>query len=499
MPMVEEQFIKILKEGEENAEQYGKEIFFLCDDTECVEKTNDGYKKCSICWGYYEDNSSNDIFFPGFWDQVENSCIICHMSTDKLIQLKSTGEYMCKGGCDDGEESSVEEEDGGESSVEEEEDGGESSVEEEDGGESFVEEEDGGESSVEEEDGGESSVEEEEDGGESYVEEEEDGGFEEEEDGGISPAEYTNTLVQYLTNENNHYDYTLKKCVYDWYVMKKCSDSNFWRNMSENNASGFLFNNLYHIQQLLCSSFYGEFEKYEGHGEVIELFINVLECEYPRKHIDWFLVASNDNPKAVKLIEENIHKLTNPSEWDCLSSNKNAIHIIEKNMDKVEEHNTWDSLCKNPAALEILSHHRDKCNNRSLCENPNPEILKLIDIDMLGDDEWMELFSNPSARFIFENHMDKLTQPISHALFVNSNVIDLIEKMLEGKKIEHLQLQSLCSNKNAAHLINKHLHMLKESDLYNLNTNPGAIDILEQNPHLIRGFILENPAIFEKK
>lgn len=434
--MVEAQFIKILKEGEENAEQYGKEVFFLCDDTECVEKTNDGYKKCSICWGYYEDNSSNDIFFPGFWDQVENSCIICHMSTDKLIQLKSTGEYMCKGGCDDGEESSVEEEDGG---------------------------------------------------------------FEEEEDSGISPAEYTNTLVQYLTNENNHYDYTLKKCVYDWYVIKKCSDSNFWRNMSENNASGFLFNNLYHIQQLLCSSFYGEFEKYEGHGEVIELFINVLECEYPRKHIDWFLVASNDNPKAVKLIEENIHKLTNPSEWDCLSSNKNAIHIIEKNMDKVEEHNTWDSLCKNPAALEILSHHRDKCNNRSLCENPNPEILKLIDIDMLGDDEWMELFSNPSARFIFENHMDKLTQPISHALFVNSNVIDLIEKMLEGKKIEHLQLQSLCSNKNAAHLINKHLHMLKESDLYNLNTNPGAIDILEQNPHLIRGFILENPAIFEKK
>ena len=71
--------------------------------------------------------------------------------------------------------------------------------------------------------------------------------------------------------------------------------------------------------------------------------------------------------------------------------------------------------------------------------------------------------------------------------------------MLEGKKIEHLQMQSLCSNKNAAHLINKHLHMLKESDLYNLNTNPGAIDILEQNPHLIRGFILENPAIFEKK
>ena len=90
--------------------------------------------------------------------------------------------------------------------------------------------------------------------------------------------------------------------------------------------------------------------------------MNVVENDYPRMRIDWHLLALNEHPKVVKLIEANLNKL-DYREWNCLSLNKNAIHILEENIDKIEEYDLWDNICMNSAAIELLMNHRDKYNS----------------------------------------------------------------------------------------------------------------------------------------
>ena len=431
--MEEEDFMRLLMNGEEDAKKYTKDTYLICVDTPCVEQnTNDAFEKCKICYGYYEDNGINDILFLNFWDKHENFCGVCNMYSKNLVQMKSTGEYLCKNGCDESDDEEEEEEE------------------------------------------------------------------EEEEDEHDRNERYVSMLLRYLTKEENHYKYKLKKSVYEWYVRSKCTGNDFWCSMGENDSSGFLLNNLYHIQQLICANYNDDFEKYEGHGDIMELFINIIENDYPRIRIDWYLLALNEHPKVVKLIEANLDKL-DYREWNCLSTNKNAIHIIEANIDKVEEYDTWDSLCMNPAAIEILTNHQDKYNNYQLCINSNPDILKMVDINSLDEDDWSVLFSNSSARFIFENHMDKLTESISSSLFSNTNAIDLIEKYLEENEIRASQLSELCSNVNAIHLLKNYIHILRKQDIYVLNQNPAALDLLEEHPYLMNSFVLLNPGIFEAK
>ena len=69
----------------------------LCRNEDCVaEKTDEYDEKCGICPGYYKDDGLNDILF--IEEEPNNgtgSCDLCK-STDDVVQMKSTGQYMVK-------------------------------------------------------------------------------------------------------------------------------------------------------------------------------------------------------------------------------------------------------------------------------------------------------------------------------------------------------------------------------------------------------------------
>ena len=327
---------------------------------------------------------------------------------------------------------------------------------------------------------------------------------------------YTDSLIHYLANENNHYKYKMKKWVCDWFfeVYKKnfkaewsWPEDTFWKAISENKSSGFFMNNRHHFKLLLFFANFNEYEKNEDYGDSMEVFTKIIENEYERNYVEWNYIAGNSHPKVVELTEKNMDKLNMAAHWHCLCGNKNAIHIIEKNIDKVNEFNTWRSLTDNTGALNILNKYiqQDVINNSYkidhsyLCMNEDPEILRLVNLDYLDSKDWKNILCNPGARFIIKNNMDKLTKENRHYLFENPSVIDLIEKEIEKDELNEECIKALCSNVNACHLIEKYLDKLSESAIYKLNKNPSAMDILEKNPSLITSEIFENTAIFEKK
>ena len=327
---------------------------------------------------------------------------------------------------------------------------------------------------------------------------------------------YTDALINYLVDENNHYKYKMKKWVRDWYyeVYKNnfkeewsWSEDTFWKAISENKSSGFFMNNRHHFKLLLFFANFNEYEKNEDYGDSLELFTKIIENEYPRNYVEWNYIAGNIHPKAVELTEKNMDKLNKAAHWHCLCGNKNAIHIIEKNIDKVNDFNTWISLTENTGALNILNKYiqQDVINNSYkidhsyLCMNEDPEILRLVNINYLYPKDWKYIFCNPSARFIIEKNMDKLTKENRHYLFENPSVIDLIEKEIEKEELNEECIEALCSNVNACHLIEKYIDKLSDEAIYNLNKNISALDLLEKNPNLICSEILSNAAIFEEK
>ena len=327
---------------------------------------------------------------------------------------------------------------------------------------------------------------------------------------------YTDALINYLVDENNHYKYKMKKWVRDWYfeVYKKnfegewsWPEDTFWRAISENNSSGFFMNNRHHFKLLLFFANFNEYEKNEDYGDSMEVFTKIIENEYERNNVEWNYIAGNSHPKAVELTEKNMDKLNMAAHWHCLCGNKNAIHIIEKNIDKVNEFNTWRSLTDNTGALNILNKYiqQDVINNSYkidhsyLCWNKDPEILRLVNLNYLFPNDWKFILSNPGARFIIKNNMEKITKDNRQYLFENPSVIDLIEKEIEKEELNDECIEALCSNINACHLIEKYIDKLSDQAICKLNKNPSAMGILERNPSLITSDILENKAIFEEK
>ena len=78
--------------------------------------------------------------------------------------------------------------------------------------------------------------------------------------------------------------------------------------------------------------------------------------------------------------------------------------------------------------------------------NKDPEILRLVNSDYLDSKDWKNVLSNPGARFIIKNNMDKLTKENRHYLFENPSVIDLIEKEIEKDELNEECIKALCSN-----------------------------------------------------
>mgnify|MGYP001151480888 CR=1 FL=1 len=78
----------------------------LCKNEDCVAIQDDEFtEKCSICDGYYADDGLNDILFI---EETPNnktgSCDLCKKTTN-IVQMKSTGQFICQNACDESEDS----------------------------------------------------------------------------------------------------------------------------------------------------------------------------------------------------------------------------------------------------------------------------------------------------------------------------------------------------------------------------------------------------------
>ena len=84
----------------------------LCKNEDCVAIQNEEFtEKCSICPGYYADDGLNDILF--IEENPNNrfgTCDLCKTTTN-IVQMKSTGQYICQNVCDEDDEDDDEDDD----------------------------------------------------------------------------------------------------------------------------------------------------------------------------------------------------------------------------------------------------------------------------------------------------------------------------------------------------------------------------------------------------
>ena len=152
--------------------------------------------------------------------------------------------------------------------------------------------------------------------------------------------------------------------------------------------------------------------------EKIQMEKNMPSSEYELledcEKINWSSLS--ENPEAIKLLEENRHKIV----WLNLSSNHSpkAIKLLQ---DQVEYENglskaqyaklsnkiSWRFLSSNPIAIDILAVNNNRIVWAALSNNPNP---KAIDILNANQDkiDWDVLSGNPNAIDILEANQDKI-------------------------------------------------------------------------------------------
>ena len=146
--------------------------------------------------------------------------------------------------------------------------------------------------------------------------------------------------------------------------------------------------------------------------------------KYPEK-IDWSRIVYNTNPEAIRIIEQNLDKI---SSFVYLSENENAIHIIEPNLHKI--HN-WIFLSKNKKAMHILEKNLDKVNWKTFSENPSAIDILLENLDKVC---YNRLSKNPA---IFEYDYQGLKD---HCGIYRE---ELIKKTMHPSRIQKLLEQGI--------------------------------------------------------
>jgi hypothetical protein len=152
--------------------------------------------------------------------------------------------------------------------------------------------------------------------------------------------------------------------------------------------------------------------------------------KYPEK-IDWSMIVYNTNPDAIRIIEQNLDKI---SSFVYLSDNEIALHIIEKNLDKIHD---WIFLSKNKKAMHILEKNLDKVNWKTFSENEAAIDILLKNLDKVC---YNRLSKNPA---IFEYDYQGLKERCDiyrEELMKKTMHPSRIQKLLEqGIEIEELE------------------------------------------------------------
>ena len=153
------------------------------------------------------------------------------------------------------------------------------------------------------------------------------------------------------------------------------------------------------ILEIKKPEYFDLFEKYlEKHPEKIEEIKNTPLSSF------WLYLCQN--PYAIHIIEENLHKIPN-NYWGAIAKNENAIHLIEKNLDKLNcigfnskfqrSYVCWDNLSENPAAISLLKKNIHRIS-------------------------WGHLTKNPNAIQIYEDYPEKMWDYLCHMNYENFSV-----------------------------------------------------------------------------
>jgi hypothetical protein len=152
--------------------------------------------------------------------------------------------------------------------------------------------------------------------------------------------------------------------------------------------------------------------------------------KYPEK-IDWSTIVYNTNPDAIRMIEQNLDKI---SSFVYLSENENVMHIVEQNLDKIHD---WIFLSKNQKAMHILEKNLDKVNWKTFSENPTAIEILLKNMDKVC---YKRLSRNPA---IFEydyqglkERCDIYREELIKKTMHPSRIKQIVDAVIEIEKLE---------------------------------------------------------------
>jgi hypothetical protein len=251
--------------------------------------------------------------------------------------------------------------------------------------------------------------------------------------------------------------------------------------------------------------------------------------------IENFYLASNKSPKAIPYIESRMREIRcQELSLASLSSHPHACHILRKNREAIN----MGELCVNESAeaLELLLQTFDHeeidwhlvagnqaigereceiirrimvpkngdppenyhCLMHGLARNPSPAAVRLFLELFSEEEEWDELEdsiatnSAPEAIAILRRHL-KTVDPF----YISQNHAAV--PILEAHP-ELIDMESICYNPYAVHLVEERIDEMKETDWHYLCLNPSraAIDLLVKNQDKVSwNYLSMNPMIFE--
>jgi len=160
-------------------------------------------------------------------------------------------------------------------------------------------------------------------------------------------------------------------------------------------------------------------------------------------------------------------------EWSLEHDKSNLILEIKSYLrgDDILDEDDWYNLSSNPAMIELLERNLDKVNWIELCKNPKAIDIIRNNLDLLeGSKEWKNLSGNSEAIDILRENPDNIRWDV---LSGNPKAIDILKDNLD-----EVSWDVLSENSEAIDILKDNLDKV---DWTRLSSNPKAIDILKDN------------------
>jgi hypothetical protein len=235
--------------------------------------------------------------------------------------------------------------------------------------------------------------------------------------------------------------------------------------------------------------------------------IKILKAN--RDKILWGFLSFNTNPKAMKLIEEEIKIHQTHINFEGLAANETpeAMKLIEDNLlikntiYNINWNRFWQILSRNSKAIKILKANYEKIDWCELCGNQSSEAIQLLEEEMMKNPDivnWNILSSNPNQKafVILEAYPNNINYT---RLSSNSNpkAIELLDKRMEIQndrlsKNNKIYWDEVSKNPGAIELIKKRI-------IYEVNLPHNIYTRLNEHDKLSWSELSTNPSIFTIK